>query len=529
MLLLPALAAGACAAADTEWRYEVRAGDNPWNLTTRYLDGIRYWPRLQRHNGIDDARRIAPGTRLRIPEAWLRREPAPAHLVAIQGSVTRVDGVPLQPGAAIDSGAGLRTAAASRADIEFADGSRLRLFADSELWFQRLQRFANTERFVTETRLTRGRSEVLARDARASDSRFELSSPASVTSVRGTEFRVDADDLETRTGVVAGTVAVASGGVTVAVPAGFGTVSQRDRQPATPIALLPAPDIGGLPSRFDRVPIELRLQPVPGAAGYRLRIAAEAANALPLFDEAFTSTALRGPVLPNGVFIARVRPIDAQQLEGHEATHAFRVHAHPEPPFPIAPSPAAVVADERPEFRWANVDGALAYRFELARTPDFAAPLATAPALHSATYTPAEGLPPGVYYWRVTAADGNGPGPRGDTQVFRRPPPGPTTLAPAIGNEALTVRWRAAGAGETYRFQLADEPGFATPRVDTITAQAEIAVPVPPPGSYLLRVATIDSDGFAGSFGPAQRLEVPQQRPSVLWWLLLVPLALVLF
>ncbi|WP_341928834.1 LysM peptidoglycan-binding domain-containing protein, partial [Methyloversatilis discipulorum] len=60
----PALAA--------DFAYEVRPGDNPWNLTQRYLKDISYWPRIQQYNRISEPRRMVPGSRLLIPEQWLR-------------------------------------------------------------------------------------------------------------------------------------------------------------------------------------------------------------------------------------------------------------------------------------------------------------------------------------------------------------------------------------------------------------------------------------------------------------------------
>ena len=35
-----------------DFLYTVRQGDNPWNLTARYLLNLSYWPRLQRYNRI---------------------------------------------------------------------------------------------------------------------------------------------------------------------------------------------------------------------------------------------------------------------------------------------------------------------------------------------------------------------------------------------------------------------------------------------------------------------------------------------
>lgn len=66
-MFLLGISAWARAQATPEWRYVVKSGDNPWSITERLLDGMKYWPLVQKHNGIVDPRNIPPGTELRIP------------------------------------------------------------------------------------------------------------------------------------------------------------------------------------------------------------------------------------------------------------------------------------------------------------------------------------------------------------------------------------------------------------------------------------------------------------------------------
>ena len=62
--------------------------------------------------------------------------------------------------------------------------------------------------------------------------------------------------------------------------------------------------------------------------------------------------------------------------------------------------------------------------------------------------------------------------------------------------------------------------------MDNVVNISQSQIDNPKPGTYYLRVKTIDADGFAGSFGPVQQIEVPTKTN---WWLLLlllVPFAL---
>ena len=85
--LLPALAVPASSAQAADFAYIVREGDNPWNLTQRYLKDLSYWPRIQRYNRITEPRRMQPGTRLLIPEDWLKLRTREVKLDAVQGDV----------------------------------------------------------------------------------------------------------------------------------------------------------------------------------------------------------------------------------------------------------------------------------------------------------------------------------------------------------------------------------------------------------------------------------------------------------
>ena len=79
------LVTAAASAAAEDFTYVVRPGDNPWNLTERYLKSIDYWPRLQEYNRIVEPTRIPPGTRLRIPAGWLRGTPGAVRITHLTG------------------------------------------------------------------------------------------------------------------------------------------------------------------------------------------------------------------------------------------------------------------------------------------------------------------------------------------------------------------------------------------------------------------------------------------------------------
>src|SRR5574340_900058 len=71
--------------------YVVQAGDNPWNISSRYLRSMDYWPRLQEYNAITDPHHILPGTVLRIPDSWFAPRSRKVEVLAVEGEATVVD------------------------------------------------------------------------------------------------------------------------------------------------------------------------------------------------------------------------------------------------------------------------------------------------------------------------------------------------------------------------------------------------------------------------------------------------------
>ena len=170
LLAFPALA--------QDWVYSARPGDNLWNLADEYLlDGSRLTDRLQRHNQITTPTRIPPGTRIRFPIRWLKQQPASARLVRQSGRVSLIaagSSAPQQAvvGAALNIGDRLETGAESAATVQFADGSRMLVQAESALTFDSMSAYHTTGMVDTTMRLHRGRVENDVERAEGPGSRF---------------------------------------------------------------------------------------------------------------------------------------------------------------------------------------------------------------------------------------------------------------------------------------------------------------------------------------------------------------------
>ena len=529
--LLVGLALATCgsAALAQDFVYVVRAGDNPWNITQRYLKNIDYWPRIQDYNQILDAQAIQPGTVLRMPVAWMRGERTRAHVVDVRGEVEHQLGehvAPLASGMQVEPGAVIRSGEDSSLTLEFPDGSRSLVGANTELTLREIRRLKASGAQQLDVELRRGHIENTVRPVGRGGGRYRIHTPAAVAAVRGTDFRATAEGDGLRTETLEGEVALQNRRGTTRLPAGTGSYVTPGKAPEASSRLLPAPQLDSLPERIDRVPFRVVIEPVAGAVRYRTQIAADGGFTALDSDRTATEPAILGKDgLADGSYRLRVRAIDGRGLEGLDGEREIVIDARPEPPFPSAPGEFAT--EESVRFEWAHSPEATAYHFQLAADPDFERILVTRDDLQVAQLTLEDEMPAGNYWWRVgltTAAEGRGP--YSDIQRFRRPPPGPAAEPPEVDGDVLQLRWRATDGAERYEVQFAHSADFAAPEHVLETTAPELAMPRPEGGTWHVRIRSQVAGSPPGPWSKPQQIEVPQSHWRAL--LVLLPLLLAL-
>jgi hypothetical protein len=523
--------------ANDVWRYEVKPGDSLWTISERYLSGTAHWRKLRDLNKVPDPERLVPGSKLIIPLEWLRVTPRGATVAAINGAATisRHDGARSDAivGARLQTNDTIETAASANVVLNFDDGARLVLLAESELKLVLVRSYAGPDIFDTRVRLIKGRAENLV--PKNADRRYQMESPTAITSVRGTGFRVQSDAVTrpplTRVEVLDGGVGVRNDRGAQNLGGGFGTIVEQGKPPAPAIRLLPAPDVSALPALVDRVPVEFAMGAVDGAVGFVMQVARTESFEPLLFQSDAPARRLRGPDLPDGNYIARIRSVDRNGLEGFAAEHRFKLDARPVAPTTISPPVGANLAEERPSFAWSRNPEATRYHFQLATDATFTRLVHEDATLTVPNIAAPMDLAPGRYFWRAAGIDAEGRGPWTDPQAFRRLPPGPALdRQPGVSKAEVTLSWRAGDPGQTWQIQVASDESFAKPLHDRRATEPQTMIPRPAPGRYYLRARTIEPDGEAGPFGSAQSFDVPAPPPEPKQpvWLLFLLLALII-
>lgn len=155
--------------------------------------------------------------------------------------VAAVDGETLNEGDAV------RTAADARAILTYFEGSTVTIEPASEISIDRAETLADGGTVVTMTQ-TLGRTWHVVTKLITGSSKYEVKTPASTASVRGTEFQVDADATATTVTTTEGTVVAqvedpAAAGATVSVPVSSGmTQTQVKHAAAAPARAATQPE-----------------------------------------------------------------------------------------------------------------------------------------------------------------------------------------------------------------------------------------------------------------------------------------------
>ncbi len=415
-----------------DWTYTIRPGDNLWTLSERYLSSMHYWRRLQELNRISDPKKLRPGTRLKIPVAWLKIQAKPVKVLAVSGEVffqSEAGGKkkPLLVGGLLQVENTVRTGANGSVSFLFADGSRLLLQANSYLEFDVIQAYGETGMVDSRIRLKEGRLQTEINPEGGPGTRFEIHSPGAMTSVRGTEFRVASDAARgiSTTEVLKGRVDVLAAGKVQSVSAGFGTVVKVGEPPSQPSLLLQAPNLKGLPGQIVQLPLRFIWPKLAAARGYRIQLSKNASFDVLSVDTTVKKAELILSDLPQGSYVMRMSGIDLLGLEGFSALHLFVLELPPLPPKPLQkapappvirvlskpplllnPKPGDVIDFEIPEFEWEAVLQANSYHFQVTDQAHFFSPILDVRDISKRKIHISQALKPGVYYWRV-AHQGN--------------------------------------------------------------------------------------------------------------------------
>ncbi len=523
--LMALLSLGVCAQVPdrTEhWNYTVEKNDSLILIAKRLLDNPDDWKKLQQANGISNADRLVPGSKLQIPIKLLRSTATVATVKSATGKnamvrnnsriETLLSGTELKPGDRLETGL------QSSLTIGFADGSQATIAPLSKVLIENLLAYGNTG--ITETRLKieEGSADSKVKPLTLAASKYVVTTPVFNLGVRGTEFRArfDSQSQTTFSEVLEGGVAAQGKTSQVVVGAGFGTKALINTEPGLPQKLPDAPKLSGFTPLADRIPARVSWLPEPNVRGYRAQVFADPAMDRQLLEAVFAEPQATWPGLADGNYVLSVRSIDVQGFEGASATAVFSVQAHPQAPLPVAPNNTTKVYGPHVKLQWAQQLEGERVRVQIARDPEFKQLRVDFPEARGTEFLTE--LEAGTYFWRTASVERSGKqGPFSDaTQFIQRPAAiSPLIQPPDFDSGKVVYQWAPSESGQSFRYQLSADSQFQNLLLDQTTRETSVSFHTPPAGTYYFRVRATDADGYAGQFGSPQVLTIQGPAPTV--------------
>jgi hypothetical protein len=497
--------------ATPEWIYTVRPGEHFAEIADALLSKDIPAIRLLQHNGIDNPAKVGSGDNLRIPLAWLQRQPNPARVNSVTGSVQLISGSdgtkrPLTSDSLIRVGDEIRSQAGT-ATIELADGSVVRISPHSRLAFNRLTQYGKSGMVDTRLRLNQGEIETQVKPVIEGGSRFEIETPSAVAAVRGTMFTLRTTPGMTDLRVTEGEVSFGPPGQTRRIPAGYSaSVSTAGVGRMSIRRLPPAPEINPLPQQLKQLPAQLSWTP-NGANSHRVDIFdAESGrwiNSSEVSDNDFDIN-----LLDNGRYEIHLAAIDNRGMAGMPGVMSFEVDLQARTAALEQPEPGATVNDDMPEFRWQLRGENEVARVEIAEDKDFGNTIATSEWAPDESALPSRPLTPGQYYWRVvTEAGGNSVATsEARSLVVNGTLPPVRIISVNYVDSQVRVFWQKVDTATDYRLQLSEEPGFNNIIKEATLSDTTAALRLIPGRRYFVRLKALSDGPLESRWGPGREL-----------------------
>lgn len=497
--------------ATPEWIYTVRPGEHFAEIADALLSKGIPAIRLLQHNGIDNPAKVGSGDNLRIPLAWLQRQPNPARVNSVTGSVQLISGSdgtkrPLTSDSLIRVGDEIRSQAGT-ATIELADGSVVRISPHSRLAFNRLTQYGKSGMVDTRLRLNQGEIETQVKPVIEGGSRFEIETPSAVAAVRGTMFTLRTAPGMTDLRVTEGEVSFGPPGQTRRIPAGYSaSVSTAGVGRMSIRRLPPAPEINPLPQQLKQLPAQLSWTP-NGANSHRVDIFdAESGrwiNSNEVSDNDFDIN-----LLDNGRYEIHLAAIDNRGMAGIPGVMSFEVDLQARTAALEQPEPGATVNDDMPEFRWRLRGENEVARVEISEDKDFGNTIATSEWAPDESALPSRPLTPGQYYWRVvTEAGGNSVATsEARSLVVNGTLPPVRIISVNYVDSQVRVFWQKVDTATDYRLQLSEEPGFNNIIKEATLSDTTAALRLIPGRRYFVRLKALSDGPLESRWGPGREL-----------------------
>lgn len=510
LLFVLSMTSTAILAEEAMWRYSVRPGDNLITLGKTHLINPSDWKKIQQVNAIKNPYRIPVGTVLKVPLALVKKGPANAEVVFVSGNVqwqqSTTSFKPISVGQKLGPGSTIVTKENSKVVIQFADETLTELYSNATLRLDTLSLYSGGAMVDTKLRLQKGKLKTQANPKHIKGNTMRVITPSAIAAVRGTEFRVSANQDETTQETLDGQVALGASDQEVLVNKGYGSKAVLGQAPTPPVVLLPAVDTSRLKETYETLPVTFDMPVLQGASSWVGKISTDKQ-----FNQVVSEAETQGKQLvfsemPDGQYHLSLNAVDQLGIAGYDALHTFVVNAAPAQPTLMTPLYKDVVREGRPTLKWADVSEAERYMVEVATDNHFNTIVAMKKVAGTELQLDKK-LATGTYFWRVSSIAMNaqheedrGPAIKMSEFTYKPLPPKPDISQLTVKVEAnrVFVRTTPTPEGMVYAASLDNPFNNQTDVWEGSGSSGKFDFLLKEFGKQTLYLHYLDSDGAVG-------------------------------
>ncbi|SDO41213.1 FecR domain-containing protein [Desulforhopalus singaporensis] len=516
LIALALSVAGWCSAAPTLVPIVVNKGAGLIKIARQYCISENSWKQLAKINNLQPPFVIYADDTIMVPLELLRIQEVAARVVSVVGEVYIVDRQNklrnLKNNDLVYPGQTIVSERDGYAHLVFPDHRYTRISNNSKLSLTYVVRLSDGS-LKAEFFLEKGAIIHAVRQKLKPNENFNTRTPATITGVRGTEFRIKVREHESSTvETLSGQVCVKVGEKKVMVKNGEGIRIIGDDGAKQELSRLPpAPAVPEVNEIYRKLPVEIAIAPDGDIKSYRLRVTEDEVGDITIFEKLVPGgDKIRLVELTDGVHYGVLTYIDKNGFESPPAEpFKLRVRTLPGPPMLKQEGTDRSFSASR-TIEWLNTSETAKYHVQLADNADFTSVLKQ--GVQVQPVFEAENLAPGNYFFRVCAIGTDGF--RSNFSSTYRWRVDETPELKERGGEVKKndeLRWSSAGAGISYDLQISTNRSF----FHLIADETNLDKPVyslpdfPESGRYYVRVRGVLPDGQKSPWSSPQELVVP--------------------
>jgi hypothetical protein len=518
------------AQAETLVPLHVQKGTGLMMIARKYCSKESDWRDIAKINNLQKPYLIRANSTLQVPLSMLRVKDVSAQVASISGTpkIITTDSKILQlnKGDFVLPGQTVVTDKDEYVHLVYPDYKHTRIGPQSEMTLVYLMRLTD-DNLKALFSLKKGRITHSILQKLKANEHFDTRTAIAITGIRGTEYRLKAEDNETNIiETLKGKVLITAAGKQLVLPKGKGSKVKKDEPPSPPNSLPDTPDLPLMQDVYRQLPVTIAAPVHKNAQSIRLRVTSGNEGQATLLEQ----TAKPGenfflPALADGHYFLFLTAIDSKGFESLSTSSIpLQVRTTPAAPLIFKPKNGLQTFDTKTTISWLKSELARQYNLQLSADSDFSV-LIDEQETNDNSFT-TETLSPGTYFFRVQliAEDGFKTlfSPTLTWEVLEQPKLGDMGSLAKGEDGNITLQWPAVPQMAGYMIQIASDKNFKhlIASEDNLTEPSYTIHSNLAPGEHYIRICSIMKNGQKSPWTPTQVLTVDSTSPGILHYIL---------